>query len=350
MQFYQKQRETKMLNKFCLCTVCTIFPICANALSYNSGKFDFGLTGYGTIGIIEPKFDKVPKLVGDFRLRTQATYEANNNHKFGAVYMVDEIATEEDKWWHEAFGFWQWRGVGRVEIGLTDSVAHKLGLGLPDVGGLRINHDSLIYKKMGTPGPVISDPTITTGSESLRANIVAAHSSNLQYGVSFSGLTGDYDYEIDAGIKIKNSSAKTKFALSVGASYMNHPDEFSTDTFTPSVSADWRGQIYTGLNIQYNSLVLGITGRVIYDENPIGTPVDGFVAGAGASYDILNYTLSLSYLFSDTGLWHDNAEVTRDHTTVASFRYKYSQDVDGWMSLGMSRTWPFLAAGIRIVF
>jgi len=339
-----------MLNKFCLGAVCAIFPIYANALSYASGGFDFGLTGYGTIGMIEPKFDNAPKMVGDFRLRAQAAYSANDSHKFGAVYMVDEIATEEDKWWHEAFGFWQWRGVGRIELGLTDSVAHKLGLGLPDVGGLRINHDSLIYKKVGTPGAVISDPTITTGSESLRANIVAAHSANVQYGVSVSGLTGDYDWEIDSGIKIKNSDAKTKFALSLGASYMNHPNGFSTDTFTPAATADWRGQVYAGLNIQYNSLVFGLTGRVVYDENPIGTAVDGLVVGAGASYDLLKYTLSLSYLFSDTGLWHDDAPVSRDHTTVVSFRYKYSPNVDGWTSVGMSGTWPFLAAGIRLVF
>ena len=342
-----------MLNKFYTgaFAICTAFvSMGANALSYNSGDFDFGLTGYGTIGIIEPKFDKVPKMIGDFRLRAQAKYTPNDTHTFGAVYMFDEIALDEDKWWHEAFSFWQWRGVGRIELGLTDSVAHKLGLGLPDVGGLRINHDSLIYKKMGTTGPVIADPTITNGSESLRANIVAAYNPNLQYGLSISGLTGDYDYSIDAGIKIKNSSAKTKFALSLGASYMNHPNEFSTDTFTPATTADWRGQIYAGLNVQYNSLVMGLTGRIVYDENPVGTAVDGLVAGIGASYDILNYTLSLSYLFSDTGIWHDGADVSRDHTTVASFRYKYSQNVDGWMSVGMSRTWPFLAAGIRLTF
>ena len=339
-----------MLNKFIFGAIGAILPIYANALSYNTGNFDFGLTGYGTLGIIEPKFNKSPKMVGDFRLRTQATYSPNEYQKFGAVYMMDEIALDEDKWWHEAFGFWQWRGVGRIEMGLTDSVAHKLGLGLPDVGGLRINHDSLIYRKIGTPGPVIADPTITNGSESLRANIVASHNPNLQYGISVSGLTGDYDYSIDAGIKIKSSNAKTKFAASLGASYMNHPDNFSTDTFTPNVTADWRGQIYTGLNIQYNSFIFGLTGRIVYDENPIGPAVDGLVAGAGASYDILNYTLSVSYLFSETGIWHDNAVITRDHTTVASFRYKYSQNVDGWTSLGISGTWPFLAAGIRITF
>ena len=338
-----------MLNKIYFGALGVIFPICANALSYRAGNFNFAMTGYGTAGIIEPDFDK-PDFIGDFRVRTQATYNPNNTHSFGAVYMIDEIAVKEDKWWHDAFAFWQWRGVGRIELGLTDSVAHKLGLGLPDVGGLRLNHDSLIYRKMGTAGPVIADPTITSGSESLRANIVAAYNSNVQYGISVAGLTGDYDYSIDAGIKIKSSNAKTKFAVSIGASYMNHPDEFSTDTFTPAVTADWRGQVYTGLNIQYNSFIFGLTGRIVYDENPVGPAVDGFVAGAGVSYDLLNYTLSLSYLFSDTGIWHDGDTISRDHTTVASFRYKYSENVDGWTSIGMSRTQPFLAAGIRLTF
>ena len=39
-----------------------------------------------------------------------------------------------------------------------------------------------------------------------------------------------------------------------------------------------------------------------------------------------------------------------DNTVVASFRYKYSQYIDGWTSVGMSRKEPFLAAGLRISF
>ncbi len=341
-----------MMNKIktvSIFAILTAIPMCGNAMSYRAGDFNFALTGYGTAGIIEPDFNK-PDFLGDFRVRAQVAYDGVESHSFGAVYAIDEITVNEDEYVDEAFGFWQWRGVGRVEFGLTDSVAHKLGLGLPDVGGLRINDDSLIYRKMGTDGPVIANPEVTSGSSALRVNLVAAHNPNLQYGVSVAGITGDYNMDISTGIKIKHSSAKTKYALSFGASFIDSPDGYETDVFSPLVTADWRGQIGIGANMQYNSWVFALTGRAIYDKDPIGTVSDGIVAGAGLSYDILNYTLSLSYLFSETGIWHKWAPDYADHTAVASFRYKYNRYVDMWTSVGMSRDDPFISAGLRATF
>lgn len=329
--------------------VAAVAPNHGYALHYRAGDFNFALTGYGTAGIIEPDFNK-PDFLGDFDVRAQATYDASQSHMFGAVYSIDEIAINEDEYFDEAFAFWQWRGVGRMEIGLTDSVAHKLGLGLPDVGGLRLNNDSLVYRKMGTDGPVIANPEITSGSGSLRLNLVAAHDPNLQYGVSVAGITGDYKMNLDAGIKIKNSSSKTKYALSLGASFIDSPDGYETDSFSPLVTADWRGQIGIGANVQYNSWVFALTGRAVYDKNPVGEVSDGIVIGGGLSYDVLNYTLSLSYLFSETGIWHKWAPDYADHTVVGSFRYKYNRYVDVWSSVGMSRKNPFLAAGLRATF
>ena len=195
--------KTKTISIFAV--LMATLPTCGHALHYRAGDFNFALTGYGTAGIIEPDFNK-PDFLGDFRVRGQVTYNGVKEHTFGAVYAIDEVAINEDEYFDEAFGFWQWRGVGRVEFGLTDSVAHKLGLGLPDVGGLRLNDDSLVYRKMGTDGPVIANPEISSGSSSLRLNLVAAHDPDLQYGVSVAGITGDYKMNVDTGIKIKHSS------------------------------------------------------------------------------------------------------------------------------------------------
>ena len=340
--------KIKQLSLYAVLT--TLVSNNAFAEYWQANDFKFGLSGYGTIGILEPDFNE-PDFIGDFRVRAELTYNGIESNTFGAVYMIDEVATNEDNFYHEAFAFWHLHNVARIEIGLTDSVAHKLGLGLPDAGGLRINHDSFIYRKMGTgDGPVIANPEITNGSEAPRVNIVSAAHKNVQYGVSVAGLTDSYDYEVDAGIKFKYSEAKTKYAFSLGASFMSHPDDFSIDAFTPDLTADWRGQIYSGLNIQYNSLVFGLTGRLVYDKDPIGIATDGIAAGAGFSYDILNYTLSATYMFSETGIWHDTDKNYIDHTALASFRYKYSKYVDGWTSIGMSRKEPFLAAGIRLTF
>ena len=241
-------------------------PMRADALGQQIGNFDFLLTGYGMAGLIEPDFNE-PKFLGDFKVRAQAAYNANREHKFGLSYTYDEIALDEHEWAHDAFGFWQWQSVGRMEIGFTDSVAHKLALGLPDVGGLRINENSLIYRKIGAEGPVVADTVITSGYDALRVNIVSASNQHAQYGLSVSGLTDDYDFGVAAGLKLKYSEGKTKMAFSLGTDFIDSPDGYTPHGGLP-VYADWRAQVGTGLNVQYNSFVFGLNARAIYDENP----------------------------------------------------------------------------------
>ncbi len=321
----------------------------ADALQYDYGRASFRLTGYGTAGILEPDFDK-PDFIGDWRARAQFNYAVAAGQSIGAVYSIDAIALDEDKAMREAFGFFESRSYGRVELGFTDSIARKLGVGLPDVGGMRINDKPLFYKKISPAGPVISDTTISTGRGALRVNVVSVPTAPVQYGLSVAGITDDYDYAIDAGLKIRRPAGKLKTAVSLAASFMDKPDNYRTEAYNPHVTADWRAQAAAGINLQYNSWVLGISSRVIYDRNPIGRVSDGLVVGTGVSYDILNYSVSLSYLYSDTGIWHHDVPNYNDHTVVGSFRYKYSENVDGWMSVGMTTDTPFLAVGMRLTF
>ncbi len=321
----------------------------AMPLEYTYGRTTFKLSGYGTSGIIEPDFDRTD-FVGDWRVRGQMNFAIDEQKSLGAVYAIDASAVDEERYMREGFIFVEDRELGRIEFGFTDSIARKLGVGLPDVGGLRVNDKPLFYKKISPDGAVISDTALTTGREALRLNLATVPISGNQYGVSFAGLTDNYDYAVDAGLKIRRPSGKVKTAYSLGASFMGRPDNYRTDSYTPRVTADSRTQISAGMNLQYNSWVWGLTTRLIYDYDPIGRVSDGLVVGTGASYDILNYSLSLTYLFSDTGLWNHNAPDYIDHTVVGSFRYKYSQNVDFWMSLGMTTETPFLSAGLRLAF
>lgn len=321
----------------------------ANAWQYKYDKFAFRLSGYGTGGLIQPNFEN-PEFVGDWRVRAQINYAVATGQTLGLVYAIDAAAIDEDKALREAFALWESKDWGRVEFGFTDSIARKLGVGLPDVGGLRVNDKPLFYKKIKPNGAVISDTTLTTGRSALRANIVSRPTNHIQYGVSFAGLSDDYDYVIDAGLKIRKPSGKIKTAYSLGVSFMGQPDNYRTDAYTPRVHADWRAQLSAGMNLQYNSWVWGISSRLIYDENPIGPVSDGLAVGTGISYDILNYSISLSYIFSDTGIWNRDVKDYMDNTVVSSFRYKYSENVDGWISLGITTDTPFLAVGMRITF
>ena len=89
---------------------------------------------------------------------------------------------------------------------------------------------------------------------------------------------------------------------------------------------------------------------MIYDEHAIGRPSDGIAAGTGVSYDLLKYSVSLSYLFSDTAIWSKNVDNYDVHSLIASVRYKYSENVDGWISGGITTDTPFVSAGMRVTF
>lgn len=327
-----------------------ILPCAANALQYDMGKFSFKLTGYGTSGIIEPDLEST-LFIGDWRARGQMTYDVTNVHKLGLVYALDQAAADKGNFSRETFAFWEARGYGRIEIGFTDSVARKLGTGLPDVGGLRINDRPLYNEKIIPDGAVIADTTLTSGrSKSLRMNMVRTTDTGAQYGLSVAGITDDYKWAVDAGTKIKRSAGKLKTAYSIGMSFMNKPHNFDNEIYTPGVTADWRAQMSVGMNAQYNSWIFGMTGRVIYDRNPIGDISDGFVVGTGVSYDLLKYSVSMTYMLSDTGVWQSGVDDFIDHTAIASFRYKYSENVDLWISGGATSKTPFLSAGLRLSF
>lgn len=328
----------------------SVFPCASNALEYNLGGADLKLTGYGTVGMIEPEFE-VPVFIGDWRVRAQLGTDLSEISSFGIVYALDATAVDKGNWSREAFGFFDIKSIGRIELGFTDSVARKLGLGLPDVGGLRINDRPLYNEKITPSDSVIADTGLTSGrGNSLRMNLVSVPISSVQYGVSVAGITDNYDWAVDAGLKIRRPSGKVKTAYSVGLSFMNRPDDFDNEIYTPGVTADWRAQMSMGMNLQYNSWIWGLTGRVIYDQDPIGEVSDGFAVGTGVSYDLLKYNVSLTYMLSDTGVWQDDVADFIDNTVVASFRYKYSENVDFWMSGGVTSTTPFISAGLRLVF
>lgn len=333
----------------CATTLLMVFGG-AYALDYNIGNTDFRLTGYGTFGMINPDVE-TPLSIGDWRVRGQITNSSIQDTKLGFVYAMDKTSLDKGNFSREVFAFLQSKSVGRIEFGFTDSIARKLGLGLPDVGGLRINDRPLYNEKIIPDGAVIADTTLTSGrSNSLRLNAVSNSSNGVQYGVSVSGITDDYKWAADAGIKYRKSSGKLKSAYSVGASFMNRPDNFDNEIYTPGVTADWRAQMSMSMNLQYNSWIFGLSGRVIYDQNPIGEVSDGFVVGTGVSYDLLQYSISLVYMMSDTGVWQNDVDDFIDNTVVASFRYKYSENVDGWISGGATSKTPFISAGMRITF
>lgn len=345
-----------MNKKITFLAVCCLFGANAHALDYSTGNWRFGLNADGMAGFLETKDDK-PLGIYDWRIKTGITYRINNSQRIGVTYSVDADAVDSDEYVKDAFILFQDKTIGRAEFGLTHSIARKMGLGLPDVGYLRINDKSILYKKLNLNKVLISDTTATTNHDALRLNLATISTEYGQYGVSFAGPGGDFDFAIDTAAKFKQPLGKLKAAYSIALSYMDKPDGYEENSYTPPVYADWRSQAALGLNIQYNSFIFGVSSRLIYDENPVGQPSDGLVAGTGVSYDFLQSSVSVNYMFSDTNLWNHNDKITGSkisgdytHTTIASFRYKYTEQTSIFMSGGLADTTPFFAVGIHSGF
>ena len=333
--------------------VCMAGMLSANAapIEYTNDGFTARVSGYGNVGMIEPNFAlNNSTFLGDWSVRGQMTYDADETHRMGFVYSLNQQTIDQDGYINDLFALWQVKDVGRLEIGLTDSVTEKMGLGLPDVGGLRMNDNPLMYKEIEPRGAIIADTILDTGDDALRANIVTTQYDGVQYGLSVAGGGKEYDFTLDGAVKIRRPNGKTKTAYSLGVSFMSGPDKFEQSQFSPTVTADWRAQLSAAVNVQYNSFMFAMTGRAIYDKNPIGSISDGFILGAGVSYDLLSYNVSLMYTFSDTGVWQHDVDDFINHTVISSFRYKYSENVEGWISIGSSLLTEFISAGMRIVF
>jgi hypothetical protein len=344
------------MKKTSLVALCCLFCVNAHALDYSTQKWDFQLDVDGMAGFLETKDDK-PLGIIDWDVKASAIYHLNSTQRIGAVYSIDADCVEDDEYIHDAFVLFQDRNIGRAEFGLTHSIARKMGLGLPDVGYLRINNKSILYRKLNLKEVLISDTTATTGHESLRLNLATISTNYGQYGLSIAGGGDDFNFALDTAAKFKQPLGKLKAAYSIALSYMDKPHGYEENSYTPPVYADWRSQAALGLNLQYNSFIFGISTRLIYDENPIGQTSDGLVAGTGLSYDFLQSSVSVNYLFSDTNLWahHDKItgeEISGDYTNtvITSFRHKYSEHTSLFMSAGIADTIPFFAVGIKTGF
>lgn len=344
------------MKKISLIALTILLASNAYALDYSNGNWTFNLDAEGMVGFLETRDDK-PMFIDDWDVKTTMLYRLNRTQRLGAVYSIDAACVEDDEYVHDAFVLFEDRTVGRAEFGLTYSVARKMGLGLPDVGYLRINNKSILQNKLDLDKVLISDTTATTGHDALRLNLATISTEYGQYGISVAGPGGDFNFAIDSAAKFKQPFGKLKAAYSIALSYMDKPDGYEENSFTPPVDADWRAQFALGANLQYNSFVFGLSSRLIYDENPIHQTADGLVIGTGVSYDLLQSSVSLNYIYSNTNVFKHHDKITGDkingdylNTLIASFRYKYTENTSLFMSGGITDTTPFFAVGIKSGF
>ena len=284
----------------------------------------------------------------DYLLRAQFFHTFTDDWKLGVVYAYDAQAHDYNKFAKDAFLYAE-AGIGRLELGWTESVAAKMALTLPDVGGTRINNAGLFYKDDFYG---ITNPTIRGTQYALRANAVTSPDDPWQIGIGVTfGNPDGFNQSIEVGAKYKSLYGDTKTSISLGYGYTDKPRGMIGDWYLAPTFADYRQQATIGFNLQYGSLLWAITAKATYDTNPIGLPTDGLQAGTGFSYDFLSWSASINYILSDVGLWQHDDEIA--HTGVFSLRKKITKNFNVWGSTGLVRndkTNYFVFGGLGVTF
>ena len=97
MQYLAKQMEINKMKRTIkilgYVAVCAVLPQFAHALQFDYNNISVKLTGYGTVGMIEPDLES-PLFIGDWRARGQITYAANTETAIVPADAAKEIRME----------------------------------------------------------------------------------------------------------------------------------------------------------------------------------------------------------------------------------------------------------------
>ncbi|MDR1027449.1 MAG: hypothetical protein LBL46_03480 [Rickettsiales bacterium] len=337
-RFLHKIKAARILRAPFSYSLILLFSLFGKAFALEH-KWDGGaarLTGYGTLGRVDKNDFE------DYLVRGQLSREIGNRWNIGAVYAYDQSANAADQWAKDAFLYVE-SGYGRIEAGWTDSIAGKLALVLPDVGGTRLRSNAFFLPEdfIG-----ITNPVIRGTQYAWRANYASLPTRPIQIGFGAAGATSHYKSSNELGLRFRDPSGRTKSSVSLGFSYIERPDGMSSGSHLAPVVADARYQGTIGLNIQSGSLIWAATGKVIVDDNPL-VDQNGTQAGTGFSYEFLKWAASANYIYSDIWTGPDA------HTGIFSVRYKANKFLNIWGSVGavwQFRRDDFVAGGFGIAF
>lgn len=273
------------------------------------------------------------ELITDALFRLQLYYTLKNGWNVGSVFAVDGDSRSDNYPTKDAFVYAETER-GRVEIGLTESVATKMGLQLPDVGGDSLNSAPFFFEDdfIG-----ITNPRVRGNQYAFRGNVVTTPTKPFQFGFGRTFVPrSTYASSMDAGIRYRDQGGRIKTSVSIGGSYIEKPNGMRFDSFLPRVHADARYQFTAAINVNWGSFLWAATGKIAIDDDPTGFNSEGVQLGTGLSYDFLKWSASLNYIFSNIGIFRDYAPNVSSHTGVFSLRHKITKNFSVWASAGGS--------------
>jgi len=345
----------KLLTALLLILIAT--PAAA-VMNWHYGRNTFRVSGEGHLGVLDDE-----SAFTRYNLRLEARRRLPNRWHFGAVYSIDEFTVEQGFAARDAFAFLE-TNYGRVEAGWTESIATKMGLTLPDVGGTRINNAPFFLPDDFTG---YTNPRVFGNQFAWRMNMATMPTNPIQFGMgttSWHQSQAGFNNSTDVALRFRKPEGRIKSSVSAGFSYVERPMGFKADAFLPPVFATARYQGTLAGNVQWGSLLWAVTTKVTVDQNPdlacdacAGFRTDGIQVGTGASYDVLSMSFSANYIFSNIGVFGHDTNVINNHTAMMSARYKIDQFFSVWATggslfssdpiIGIN---PFFSAGVTARF
>jgi len=317
------------------------------------GRNTFSASGDGHLGSLDNE-----SAFARYNLRLSARRLLSNKLSVGVIYGIDEFTVDQGFFAKDGFLFLETEW-GRIETGWTESIATKMGLTLPDVGGTRINNAPFFLTDdfIG-----ITNPRIFGNQFAWRANIATMPTKPVQFGMGrtfWNQTQAGFNNSTDIALRFRKPEGRIKSSISAGFAYVEKPRGFQSDAFLPPVFADTRYQGTLAGNLQWGSLLLAVTSKVTIDDNPdvshSGFRTDGLQVGGGASYDVLSLSFSANYIYSSIGIFGN--EIINNHTAIISARYKIDKFFSIWTTggslfssqaaIGIN---PFISGGITARF
>jgi predicted porin len=316
-------------------------------------------------------------VIGDGEIRFSLEKEMKHGIAGGFVFEVESEFKSANDVTDEVFGYLQHKDYGRLELGLTKSIAEKVHLSAPFVGNIYLD-ESFAFAFLDDMDIKYMDETyLNSDQEANKVSYITPKWKGLQ--VSLGYIPGNGDREAD-GLSHEDYSLERddtfKYGVVSSITYSNKFGDWDVSLSLAGVyykdvhfdldeeNVGGQNEASLGFNLGYNAFVLGGAFKIVETEYDRGADYAMIAMDEGSSYSFgLSYEFgplmaSLSYLGSlvDSDDEEDKMDMYSLSLRYSLSKYAYLASSAGRVELddeeegGISNQANFLTIGVTFTF